>query len=101
MTALDALGPYNVLQLLWNVNTVFVSHNKELYGDRVLAMEANASFDEVGSPNPSMTVSIWCEMCFYQVFCALMELRSADLESKSVRLSFCFTSLSLLQLCIN
>jgi hypothetical protein len=51
MTALDALGPYNVLQLLSNVNTVFVSHNKGLYGDRVLAMEANASFDEVASPN--------------------------------------------------
>ena len=52
MTALDALGLYNVLQLSSNVNTVFVSHNKGLYGDHVLAMEANASFDGVASPYP-------------------------------------------------
>jgi putative intracellular protease/amidase len=52
ITALDAIGPYNVLQLLPNVNIVFVSHSKGLYRDGVLAIEASASFDEVVIPNP-------------------------------------------------
>lgn len=52
MTALDAIGPYNVLQSLPNVNIVFVSHSKGLCRDHVFAMEANASFDEVAIPNP-------------------------------------------------
>jgi len=51
ITALDAIGPYNVLQLLPNVNIVFVSHSKGLYRDGVLAIEASASFDEVPSPD--------------------------------------------------
>jgi hypothetical protein len=52
MTALDAIGPYTVLHYLPNVNIVFVSHSKGVYRDGVLAMEANASFDEVAIPNP-------------------------------------------------
>ena len=52
MTTLDTL--YRALQcvaIIVECEYNIVSHNKGLYGDRVLAMEANASFDEVASPN--------------------------------------------------
>ena len=89
MTALDAIGPYNVLQLLPNVNIVFVSHSKGLCRDRVLAMEATASFDEVAIPNPLHDHVALVRMCLYRGFYPLMMLRRL-IWNPSVRHSFRF-----------
>ena len=80
ITALDAIGPYNVLQFLPNVKIVFVSHSKGLYRDGVLAMEANASFDEVAIPNPPY-------VCVSR-FVSLDDAPSTDLESKCDTIPF-------------
>ena len=89
LTALDAIGPYNVLQGLPNVNIVFVSHSKGLYRDGALAMEANASFDEVAIPNPLHDHVALVRMCLYRGFYPLMMLRRL-IWNPSVTLSFCF-----------
>ena len=48
MTALDLVGPYEVLNGLPNVTVVFVSHSVGLYAaDGTLSFQATASFDEV------------------------------------------------------
>jgi putative intracellular protease/amidase len=49
MTALDFVGPYDVLSFLPNVKVVFVSHTAgELYKDvGTFTIQATASFDQV------------------------------------------------------
>ncbi len=50
MTALDFVGPYEVLNCLPNVKVVFVSHSVGLYTDLgTLTVQATASFDQVGT----------------------------------------------------
>lgn len=53
VTALDFVGPYEPLQVLPNVNVVFVSHSKGLYAadGGMLSIEATATFDEVPGPD--------------------------------------------------
>jgi len=53
VTALDFVGPYELLHILPNVNVVFVSHSKGLYAadGGMLSIEATATFDEVPSPD--------------------------------------------------
>jgi putative intracellular protease/amidase len=49
VTALDFVGPYDVLSFLPNVKVVFVSHTAgELYKDAgTFTIQATASFDQV------------------------------------------------------
>ncbi|CAM6012318.1 unnamed protein product [Sphagnum balticum] len=56
VTALDFVGPYDVLSFLPNVKVVFVSHTAgELYKDvGTFTIQATASFDQV--PNPDIVV---------------------------------------------
>lgn len=57
VTALDFVGPYEVLHLLPQVKVVFVSHAKDsVMTDQVgmLSFHATATFDEV--PNPDIIV---------------------------------------------
>lgn len=50
MTALDFVGPYEVLNCLPNVKVVLVSHSVGLYTDLgTLTVQATASFDQVGT----------------------------------------------------
>lgn len=52
MTALDFVGPYEVLNCLPNVKVVFVSHSVGLYTDLgTLTVQATASFDQVPKPD--------------------------------------------------
>ncbi|KAJ7264561.1 hypothetical protein O6H91_15G023700 [Diphasiastrum complanatum] len=56
LTALDAIGPYDVLQLLPNAQIKFVSHKKGLLQTfrGSLYLQATASFEEV--PNPQVVL---------------------------------------------
>jgi putative intracellular protease/amidase len=53
VTALDAVGPYEVLQRLPNLTVTFIGHRRgELRTDNgMLALVADASFDEVPEPD--------------------------------------------------
>lgn len=53
VTALDFVGPYEVLHLLPNVKVVFVSHSRDLYAADLgmLSFHSTATFDEVPSPD--------------------------------------------------
>ncbi|KAG0600068.1 hypothetical protein M758_11G004800 [Ceratodon purpureus] len=53
VTALDFVGPYEVLHLLPNVEVVFVSHSRDLYAADLgmLSFHSTATFDEVPSPD--------------------------------------------------
>lgn len=53
LTVLDAIGPYDVLQILPNVEVVFVSHKAGPYFDMLgqLSLNATASFDDVPHPD--------------------------------------------------
>jgi len=52
MTALDFVGPYEVLNCLPNVKVVLVSHSVGLYTDLgTLTVQATASFDQVPKPD--------------------------------------------------
>jgi putative intracellular protease/amidase len=53
VTALDFVGPYEVLHLLPNVKVLFVSHSRDLYSAdlAMLSFHSTATFDEVPSPD--------------------------------------------------
>lgn len=53
VTALDFVGPYEVLHLLPNVKVLFISHSRDLYSAdlAMLSFHSTATFDEVPSPD--------------------------------------------------